>query len=68
MKYNQAEKMEIIRMVETYDLPVIKTGLNKVHVKVIPRLLSDNGPCYLSHHLRDYLSTQEIRHSNGASY
>ena len=32
---------------ETLDMAVKKTGVNKAHVNHKPRLLSDNGPCYL---------------------
>lgn len=40
-----------------------KTGLTK---EERPKLLSDNGPCYRSADLRDYLEEQGIRHINGA--
>ena len=33
-----------------------------------PRLLSDNGPCYVSGDLADYLETHKIAHTRGASY
>lgn len=53
---------------ELLDIALLKTGLIKVHVKIKPRLLSDNGPCYLSHQLRDYLATHGISHTRGAPY
>ena len=33
-----------------------------------PRLLSDNGPCYVSGELADYLETHKIVHTRGAPY
>ncbi len=53
---------------ELLDIALMKTGLNKVHVKIKPRLLSDNGPCYWSHQFRDYLATHGISHTRGAPY
>ena len=34
------------------------TGLSKAKVRHKPRLLSDNGPCYISSELRDWLQQQ----------
>ena len=33
-----------------------------------PRVLSDNGPCYVSGELADYLETHQIAHTRGAPY
>ncbi len=45
---------------KTLDMAVERTGITKMHVKHRPRLLSDNGPCYLSGELKEYLSKQGI--------
>ena len=45
-----------------------QTGVAQVMVKHRPRLLSDNGPCYLSKELREYLDEQKIEHTRGAPY
>ncbi len=45
---------------ETLAMAVAKTGGTKVHVRHRPRLFSDNGPCYLSHELKDYLDKRGI--------
>jgi len=39
-----------------------------VHVRHRPRLLSDNGPCYLSRELKDYLDKRGMSHTRGAPY
>jgi len=52
----------------TLDDAIATTGVNCVKVKHKPRLLSDNGPCYLSSELKDYLNKHEMKHSRGAPY
>lgn len=53
---------------ETLDLAIEKTGVGKVKVKLRPRLLSDNGPCYLSKELKAYLNDKDIKHIRSAPY
>jgi transposase InsO family protein len=53
---------------QTLDDAIDKTGADQVVVKHRPRLLSDNGPCYLSRELKQYLKDQEITHTRGAPY
>ncbi len=53
---------------ELLDLAVDKTGIEHVAVRHRPRLLSDNGPCYLSGELEKYLREQGIAHTRGAPY
>jgi transposase InsO family protein len=50
------------------DRAVEKTGVDRVHVRHRPRLLSDNGPCFLSKDLKAYLEEQGIVHTRGAPY
>lgn len=45
-----------------------KTGVDRVNVFLRPRLLSDNGPCYLSNDLKDYLKRKHIEHTHSAPY
>ena len=52
----------------TLDLAISKTGISGVQVKHRPRLLSDNGPCYLAGELRDYLDSHGITHTRGKPY
>ena len=52
----------------TLDDAISKTGTDQVIVKHRPRLLSDNGPCYLSRDLKHYLKQQQMDHTRGAPY
>jgi len=45
-----------------------KKGVNHIQVRHNPRLLNDNGPCYLSGKLKNYLEKQEMVHTWGAPY
>jgi transposase InsO family protein len=44
------------------------TGLKEARVHHKPRLLSDNGPCYISGELKRWLAEQQIEHTRGAPY
>jgi len=46
----------------TLDMAIAETGVEHVQVIQRPRLLSDNGACFISHELKKYLETHEIRH------
>ena len=49
----------------TLDLAMEKTGVSKVAVRHRPRLLSDNGSCYLAAELQTYLDENGIKHTRG---
>ena len=53
---------------ETLDLALNASGAIKPRVRHRPRLLSDNGPCYLSKELRVYLRQRGMVHTRGAPY
>ncbi len=53
---------------ETLDMALEKTGIRSVKIKQKPRLLSDNGPCYISKKLKQYLSEHSMEHTRGAPY
>ena len=53
---------------ETLDAAVKSTGVNHIQVRHRLRLLSDNGPCYLSGELKSYLEKQGMAHTKGAPY
>jgi len=52
----------------TLDLAISKTGISGVEVRHRPRLLSDNGPCYLARELGVYLDQHGIKHTRGRPY
>ena len=53
---------------DTLDDALSFTGLDKVKVNHKPRLLSDNGPCYISGELADYLEENGMTHTRGRPY
>jgi putative transposase len=50
------------------DLAISKTGVDKIKVRHRPRLLSDNGPCYISKELKDFMRERELSHIRGQPY
>lgn len=53
---------------ETLEMAVTRTRVTGVKVRHHPRLLSDNGPCYLARDLKQYLDEQGISHTRGRPY
>jgi putative transposase len=53
---------------DTLDLAVQESGIDKVKVRHRPRLLSDNGACYLAKDLQEYLAEKEMAHTRGRPY
>jgi len=53
---------------ETLDQALSVTGLDQAQVRCRPRLLSDNGPCYVSKDLQVYLDAKGMSHTRGAPY
>ncbi|OVE79430.1 hypothetical protein BVY01_02500 [bacterium I07] len=53
---------------ETLDLAYAKVNVEQIKVKHRPRLLSDNGSCYISKDLKVYLQSREIKHIRSAPY
>ena len=53
---------------ETLNIALQKSGLEEVRVRHRPRLLSDNGPAYLSKDLKEFLKRKHIEHIRGAPY
>jgi putative transposase len=50
------------------DMAIKKTGTTKVLVYNRPRLLSDNGPCFISSSLRMYLKENKMDHTRCRPY
>ena len=53
---------------DTLDDALAVTGLEQATVRHRPRLLSDNGPCYISKELGEYLAEKEMSHTRGKPY
>ena len=60
--------MQASDVTETLDLARAKAGVDRVRGVHRPRLLSDNGPCYVSQELADYLDVHGLTHTRGAPY
>jgi transposase InsO family protein len=53
---------------QTLDQALAVTGQDHVQVRCLPRLLSDNGPGYVSKDLQAYLKEKGTSHTRGAPY
>jgi putative transposase len=53
---------------DTLLLALASTGLDQALVQHRPRLLSDNGSCYVSGELRSFLEHRHIEHTRSAPY
>jgi transposase InsO family protein len=53
---------------ETLLMALAASGLDHALVEHRPRLLSDNGSCYLSGELRDFLQDRQMEHTRSAPY
>ena len=53
---------------QTLDVAIQRTGVHDARVVSRPRLLSDNGPAYLSKNLRQYLKDHEMDHTRGKPF
>jgi putative transposase len=53
---------------ELLDEAIAETGVEHVAVHHRPRLLSDNGPCFISKELRKYLEVHGMTHTRGRPY
>jgi transposase InsO family protein len=66
--YKLGPTMATTDVTETLDEALALTGVQSVRVRHRSRLLSDNGPAYVSKDLRDYLEEQGMTHTQGRPY
>ena len=52
----------------TIDTAIASSGVDHVYIRHRPRLLSDNGPCYISGELKQYLADRGFTHTRGKPY
>jgi len=55
LSWKLCSTMNAVDVKETLDQAIQRTGVNDAWVVERPRLLSDNGPCYISKSLQVYL-------------
>ena len=60
--------MTAAEVTKTLDMAIARTGVKHVHALHRPRLLSDNGRCFISTELEDYLEDHNIRHIRTRTY
>ena len=60
--------MSTTDVTDTLDDAIRFTGLDQVKIKHKPRLLSDNGPSYISGELATYLKCNGMKHTRGKPY
>ncbi len=53
---------------DTLELALQASGLEQANVAHRPRLLSDNGPSYISGDLAEWLDDRDMKHTRGAPY
>jgi transposase InsO family protein len=66
--YKLGPTMATTDVTETLDEALALTGVQSVRVRHRPRLLSDNGPAYVSKDLQNYLQEQGMTHTRGRPY
>jgi transposase InsO family protein len=59
--------MKVEDATDTLDLALAASSCNKVKVERRPRLLSDNGPCYVASDLGEWLEIYKIDQFHGAA-
>lgn len=60
--------MSATNVQDTLLMALASTGLDHVLVQHRPRLLSDNGSCYVSQELRTFLEQKHMEHTRSAPY
>jgi transposase InsO family protein len=60
--------MKALEVTMVLERALAKTGVTRVNVYNRPRLLSDNGSCFISSELKDYLCDNEMIHIRSKVY
>ena len=68
LAFKLTNTMSALDVQDTLQMALDKTGLDHVLVQHRPRLLSDNGSCYVSGKLKTFLESKRIEHTRGAPY
>jgi len=68
LAFKLTNSMSALDVQDTLQIALDRTGLDRVLVEHRPRLLSDNGSCYVSGKLKSFLESKHIEHTRGAPY
>ena len=68
LAWRLASTMGTVDVKTTLDQALERTGVTQVKVQHRPRLLSDNGPSFVSKALHDYLQEHKIKHIRSTPY
>ena len=68
LSWRLSKTMAATDVEETLQMALDKSDITQVKVKHRPRLLSDNGPCFVSHALAKYLKRYRLTHIRSAPY
>ena len=60
--------MEAADVKDLLEQAIAETGAVGVQVRHRPRLLSDNGPCFVAQELQEYLAEHGMQHTRGRPY
>lgn len=63
--WDLCNNMETNDAKQSLDVAILETGVREDEM---PRLLTDNGPCYVSHEFNNYLIEKNMGHVRGAPY
>ena len=63
--WDLCNNMETEDAKQSLDAAILETGVREDEM---PRLLTDNGPCYVSHEFNNYLIEKNMGHVRGAPY
>lgn len=68
LSWRLCRSMSAAEVTEVVEEAIAAAGVEHVTIVNRPRLLSDNGPCFISHDLRAYLDDRGIRHIRGKPF
>jgi transposase InsO family protein len=66
--WSLCKSMKAEDVTEVLERAIARARVKHVQVYHRPRLLSDNGPCFISSELRDYLSQHDMKHTRTRTY
>jgi putative transposase len=68
LSWRLCSSMSAADVKQTIDLAIKASGVDHAYIRYRPRLLSDNGPCYVSGEFQQYLTEHGIRHTRCRPY